>query len=160
MWQEKVCLGSLKIVAEYVHFDEIIKRIRPECQVEMLSTQDIPHIEMHRFNAFHLPINKERLKIPANKLQIKGIKIPICCWTECYTKKNFVPEKNGSIYLAYEERVGYAYSNSSKLFLEIMISRGITKRSVEEKNSEYDDYIGYVKRYMEDYINIDTKREL
>lgn len=153
MWKERIRLGSLQIVDEYVRFDEIIKKIRPECQVEILSRQDIPHIRMHRFNAFHLPINEEQLKIAESKLQIKGIRLPICCWTECYTKKNFVPEKDGGIYFAYEESVGYAYSNSSKLFLEIMIFRGITKRSVEEKDNEYYDYIGYIKHYMEDYIN-------
>jgi hypothetical protein len=151
MWQDRIRFDSLQILDEYVPFEEIIKRIRPECQVEILSTKDIPHIRMHRFNAFHLPINEERLKIAESELQIKGIKLPICSWTEHYIKRNFVPEEDGSIYLAYEESVGYAYSNSSKLFLEVMISRGVTKKSVEEKDDEYHDYIGYVEHYMELY---------
>lgn len=160
MWQKKIYLDTLQIVDEYIRFDEIIKMIRPECQVEILSMKDIPHIKMHRFNAFHLPINEERLKIADSKLQIKGIRLPICRWTQHYTKKNFVPEKDGSIYLVYEESVGYAYSNSSKLFLEVMISRGIPRRSVEEKDDEYYDYIGYVRHYIRDYAHVDTQREL
>lgn len=143
------------LVRGYVPFGNIIDKLKREYNAVDIPTKDINNLAMHRFNAVHLPSN-EILGLAEDQLRIKAIKIPITAKSQHYTSKNYVPiaTSNGSqndfIYLAYEEQVGYHYSNSSTLFLEVALARGIPEEDIEKETENYTVYLHYLQRYLED----------
>ena len=134
----------------------IIDKIRIKTSAMDIPYGDIPHLQMHRFNAYHLPSN-ELLNLAEKELRIKAIRIPITDTTKHYIEKNFVSMNRYDevsedyIYLAYEEQVGYLYSNSSKLFLEAALARGVSKEDIEGGTEAYTCYLSYLQRYLEEY---------
>lgn len=143
------------IVDQLVPLGEIVERLMKEYDAVQFASEDIPSLQMHRFNAFHLPRNDE-LKLAANQLQVKAIKIPINNKTQKYTEKDFVSRvhEDGDeeyIYLAYEEQVGYHHSNSNMLFLEVALEKGVTQKEIDQDAMEYKDYKHYLKTYLELY---------
>lgn len=143
------------IVDHPVPLGEIVERLMKQYDAKQFASADIPSLQMHRFNAFYLPSNYE-LKLAADQLQIKAIKIPISQKTWKYTEKDFVTRMHEEgdeeyIYLAYEEQVGYHYSNSNMLFLEVALEKGITQKEIDQDTLEYKDYIHYLKSYLELY---------
>lgn len=143
------------IVDQPVPLGEIVERLMKEYDAAQFAPEDIPSMQMHRFNAIHLPGNDE-LKLAADQLQVKAIKIPINHKTRKYTEKDFVSRvhEDGDeeyIYLAYEEQVGYHYSNSNMLFLEVALEKGVTQKEIERDTLEYKDYMHYLKAYHELY---------
>lgn len=143
------------IVEHPVPMGEIVGRLIKQYDAEQFAADDVPSLQMHRFNAFHLPIN-DSLKLTMDQLQIQAIKIPIGQKTLKYTEKDFVSKASEEgdeeyIYLAYEEQVRYHYSNSNMLFLEVALAKGITQKEIDQNTLEYRDYMFYLKSYLELY---------
>lgn len=142
------------IVRGYVPFSKIVDSFKFRYNAIDMSLSETPSMWMHRFNAINLPAN-EKLHLTENQLDFKAIKIPITNETKHYTDKDYVPVVKGDcgiddfIYLVYEEKVGYKYSNSNKLFLEVSISRGIPVEDIENNTEEYLDYLVRIQRYLE-----------
>lgn len=115
---------------------------------------DIPNMWMHEYNAVHLPKNEE-LQLTVPQLQIKAIKIPINAQTQSYTDRDFVSlsfdASEDYIYLAYEEQVGYHYSNSNKLFCEAVLMEGIDQRDMDDRTENYMVFLFRLKNYDELY---------
>lgn len=143
------------IVHGKVPLAEIIDKIKLKTSAMDIPTGNIPHLQMHRFNAYHLPSN-ESLNLAEKELRIKAIRIPITDTTKHYTEKNFVSmnrydeESEDYIYLAYEEQVCYLYSNSSKLFLEAALARGVSEEDIVGRTEEYTCYLSYLQRYLDE----------
>lgn len=134
---------------------EVIKQITDRLHGTQIESKKIPNLKMHRYNAFHLPKNEE-LKLTTEQLKIKALKIPITPDTEPYVLQNFVPvscecKEDDYIYLAYEEQVGYRYSNSNRLFLESKLMQGIDPIDMDGRTEKWIDFIFYLKTYDEIY---------
>ena len=143
------------IVSEYTPFDKIIENLKKKYSVQSLIEEEIPNLAMHRFNTAHLPAI-ESLGLSEEQLQIKAIKIIIDERSCHYVQKDYVPvspyyQKDDFIYLAYESQVGYHYSNSNKLFLEVALSRGILQTDFRRKDEEYYTFLKYHQTYMSLY---------
>lgn len=151
MWKNFFESPKIQLVNGHVRVETLVEELKMEYPIENLQETDIPHLEMHYFNAIHLP-NNEKLRLAKEQLRMRGVKIPICGLTRQYVEKDFVPEKEDYIYIVYEDQVGYAYSNSSKLMLEILISRGIDEESVKKKDEDFWCYMNYIQRYVENYL--------
>lgn len=142
------------IVRGYVPIADIIGKIKSETNASDILTGDIPDFRMHCFNAFNLPSN-DALNLTEEQLQIKAIRIPITEATEHYTAKDFVSVNcyddtiEEYIYLVYEEKVHYLYSNSNKLFLEAVLAHGIPEEDIVNKTEEYTSYLFYLQCYLD-----------
>lgn len=133
MWVKKVL--SDKSPEDYVSLEEICKSIEIEYGITKLELKDIPHLQMHCFNALH-SYGNEQLAITKEQLNIEGISLPITTKTKCYMEGNYTPKKIG-IYLVYEDQIGYHYSNSERLQLEVLIARGVTEEDVRKNTERY-----------------------
>ena len=133
---------------------EVVEKIKRETKAEDMQAGEIPDLRMHRLNACHLPGN-QILNITEEQLQIKAIRVPVTDTTKHYTEKDFVSMRHSTqdreefIYLAYEEQVGYFYSNSNKLFLEAVLARGISENAIANQTAEYTCYRFYLQSYLE-----------
>ena len=142
------------IVRGYVPLAGIIDNLKNKYHAVDMPTDDIPNLWMHRFNAVNLPSNETR-RLTESQLQIKAIKIPITQETKHYTEKDYRPiyTRDGTeadyMYLAYEEKLRYLYSNSNILFLETVLARGIPEEAIENKTEDYICYLDYLKHYLE-----------
>lgn len=131
------------------HVIEIIKTKYSAIQIESGS---IPLLKMHKYNAVHLPRN-EWLGLTEEEMNIKAIQIRINEQTIPYIKKNFVPlhSINGNfIYLVYEEQVGYKYSNSNRLYLEVQLMQGVPSNTADS-SEDMMDFWHYLRSYNESY---------
>ena len=54
------------------------------------------------------------------------------------------------MYLAFEEQVGYIYSNSNELFLEVDIARGCNRQDIEGNTERYNVWKKSCVRYWRD----------
>lgn len=136
-------IGSIPLSA-------IVEKYKREYDAVEISDSEIPNLWMHKFNARNLPRNVI-LQLSEEMLRIKAIRIPISEQSRHLTLKDFVPqgtEDEPYIYLAYEEQVGYHYSNSGKLFLEVALAQGITEEQVKLETEEYICYLSYLQRYI------------
>ena len=114
MWFD--CFAARLPGKEYTPFSEICKQLKAEYGAEYLEESRIPSIKMmHQVNVANIAKEKG---LPEKELQIRGLSIPVTEKTFCYTQGDFTPERDGLLYLAYEERTGYQSSNSNQLFLE------------------------------------------
>ena len=143
------------IVSEYMPFDKIVENLKKKYRVQPLPEEAIPNLAMHRFNAAHLPAT-ESLGLSEEQLQIKAIKIIIDEHSRHYVHKDYVPvstycQKDDYIYLAYESQVGYHYSNSNELFLEVALSRGLRLTDFRRKDEEYYTFLKYHQTYTSLY---------
>lgn len=62
-------------------------------------------------------------------------------------------QKDDYIYLAYESQVGYHYSNSNELFLEVALSRGLLLTDFQRKDEEYCTFLKYHQTYVNLYYS-------
>lgn len=134
---------------------KVIEQLTAKFQATQMEHSMIPHLGMHQFNAVHLPKNEE-LHLTTEQLQIKAIKIPITPETAQYASKDFTPMlcaegEEDYIYLAYEEQVGYRYSNSNRLYLEAALMQGIDRRDIDAHNEAWMDFFFRLKSYDELY---------
>ena len=142
------------IVRGQIPIREVVDKIKRETNAKDMQAGEIPNLRMHRFNAYHLPSN-EILNLTEEQLQIKAIRVPITDTTKHYTTKNFVPmncsgdDCEDFIYLAYEEKIRYLYSNSNKLFLEAALAGGISEDDIANQSEEYICYLFYLQSYLE-----------
>lgn len=141
------------LVKGYVPVSEIIAKIKFSYGGTEILTEIIPNLPMHRFNAVHLPSN-ELQQLNEQEVQIKAICIPITEASRHYIEKDYVPvhrsaKESDFIYLAYEEQLGYLYSNSNQLFLESILARGIPEAEIQQETEEYTCYLFYLKCYLE-----------
>lgn len=142
-----------------VPLHSVIEQLTEKFQAVQIEHSKIPGLRMHLYNAVHLPKNEE-LQLVQDQLDIKALKIPISSQTEPYVKHNFVPisseqEDENYIYLAYEEQVGYRYSNSNRLFLETKLMQGIDQSDLDQRTEDGLDFIFYLKTYDELYGSTD-----
>ena len=149
--REWVKMHPSSIVFGTVPLSTIVEKYIVEYGAVEISDSEIPNLWMHKFNAVNLPIN-ETLKISEEMLHIKGIRIPITNRSKHLTLKDYVPRCTGDgdyIYLAYEDQVGYHYSNTNKLFLEVALAHGIDEKHVNQETEEYASYLFYLQCYLE-----------
>ena len=143
------------VVRRRVPLRDVVNRFLTQYHAQRIT--DIPNLQMHRFNAFHLPANEE-MQLSMEQIQIQAIRIPIGEETRKYTQKDYRPivsgEMNGDdyIYLAYEEQLGYLCSNSNRLFLEAALARGISQAEIDGNTENWNDYRFYLKSYVELYL--------
>lgn len=156
--REFVRRNPQSITLGYVPLQKIVSDLRDRYNGTDIPPDQIPNLFMHRFNAVNLPSNEAQM-LCQEQLHIKGIKIPVTELSHHYTIKDYVPVHCSAspepdyIYLAYEEQLGYLYSNSNKLFLEAVLSRGIPDTHIQKETEEYTCYLFYMKCYLE-YIDL------
>lgn len=149
--REWVKMHPSSIVIGTVPLSTIVEKYKDEYGAVEISDSEIPNLWMHKFNAVNLPLN-ETLELSEERLYIKGIRIPITDRSKHLTLKDYVPRCTGDgdyIYLAYEDQVGYHYSNSNKLFLEVALARGVDAEQVKQEAEEYVSYLFYLQCYLE-----------
>lgn len=139
------------IVRGSVPYSEIVERLKEQYDAVEIPLVEVPSMRMHRYNALNLPAN-EALRLTEEQLKFSAIKIPVTDKSSLYTAKNFVPvvglDGKEFIYLVYEDQVRYHYSNSNRLFLEVVIARGIPEADIENETENYLDYLFYIKCYL------------
>lgn len=157
--------ATSKLVEQYkwlvptqpVPLHEVIGQLSKRLPVIQLEFDKIPNLRMHLFNAVNLPSNEE-LKLSNDQLHIQAIKIPITSQTSHYVKKDFVSlqqrEGEDYIYLAYEEQVGYHYSNSRWLFLEVALMQGVSQADIDMQGEAYMDFAFRLKTFDELYNSV------
>lgn len=143
------------IVKGPVPVAQIIEKIKREYGAEELSVNHIPNGDMYAENAYFYGCD-EQIDIAREDICIKAIRIPVTEQTRHYTQKDFVPwdqDDHGTqdIYVVYEEHVGYAQSNSGKLFLEIAIAKGVSQGDIDCKSENYDLYLWRMQIYLDEY---------
>ena len=145
------------IPAQPVPLHEVIGQLSRRLLATQLELERIPNLRMHLFNAVNLPSNEE-LKLSNDQLHIQAIKIPITSQTSHYVKKDFTSlrqrEGEDYIYLAYEEQVGYHYSNSRWLFLEVALMQGVSLADIEMRGEAYMDFAFRLKNFDELYNSV------
>ena len=147
MWFD--CFAARLPGKEYTPFSEICKQLKAEYGAEYLEESRIPSIKMmHQVNVANIAKEKG---LPEKELQIRGLSIPVTEKTFCYTQGDFTPERDGLLYLAYEERTGYQSSNSNQLFLEVLIARGITQEDITGNTEHLQTYRKWGAYYWETY---------
>ncbi len=134
---------------------EVVQQLENKFNATHIESEKIPSLKMHQFNAVHLPKNEE-LQLATDQLKIEALKISITSKTEQYVSQNFTPissdfKEDNYIYLAYEEQVGYRYSNSNKLYLESKLMQGIDQSDIDKRTATWMDFIFYLKTYDEIY---------
>lgn len=135
----------------YTPFQEICERLRAVYGAEKLEKSQIPGLKfMHVPNALHSRGN-EILGLSEGQLQIRGLSIPVTERTIGYTQGDFTPERNGLLYLAYEEQVEYWGSNSNQLYLEVLLARGITQEDITQNTEHFRSYKKWGAYYWEAY---------
>lgn len=122
---------------EYTSFSPICEKLNEECGARWLETNQIPSLWMHKFNAAHMPINEEELHLSEESLRIQGIVLPAAAKAGGTYDIRDSDREDVLPYLVYEEQVGYHYSNSNKLFLEVDIARGVTQADVDCETERY-----------------------
>lgn len=136
------------VVRGSVPYCEIVDKIKQQYDAVEIPLSDVPSMRMHRYNAVNLPAN-EALGLTEEQLEFKAVKIPIANKSLQYTTKDYVSvvgiDGKEFIYLIFEERVRYHYSNSNRLFLEVAVSRGIPESDIENETEDYLDYLFCVK---------------
>lgn len=156
MWiKEFIGENPLFLSHRQIPLAEIVAGIKDRLGAVELPCEEIPHLQMHLFNAVHLPRNEE-LGLTQDQLNIRALKIPITKKTAHYARRNFTsmvpPEEEDYIYLAFETQVGYTYSNSNKLFLEAKLAQGISQEEIDQAGENYNCYLFYLKQYIGHYF--------
>lgn len=157
---------ELKLIERYaqlipkrpIPLGQAIEQISKKLCATPMEHDEIPNLWMHRYNAVHLPKN-EQLKLTTEQLEFKAIKLPINESLLHYTIKDYTPVLCGKViehflYLVYEEKVNYCYSNSNKLFLEAKLMQGISDEEIRMKSETAMDFFFCVKTYDELYSNL------
>ncbi len=135
MWFEEFTNGWP--LEEYTSLQSICEKLKEECEASWLEADQIPSLWMHKFNAVHMPINEEKLHLPETKLRIQAIVLPAAVKVDGIYDVRDSSREDVLPYLVYEEQVGYYYSNSNKLFLEIDIARGVTQVDLDCETERY-----------------------
>ena len=148
------------VPSQPVSLHQVIDQLTDKLHATQIEYEQIPNLRMHIFNAVHLPLNEE-LKLTETQLHLKAIKLPISCQTSCYVEKDFVSlvgkEFEDFIYLAYEEQVGYHYSNSRWLFLEAALMKGIAQADIDMHGEVFMDFAFRLKNFDELYHSVTSK---
>lgn len=61
------------------------------------------------------------------------------------------------VYIIFEEKSGFLYTNSNRLFTELHLLRGLTMEDVLEDPVLLEDYVCKVKRYLQQYAGFETE---
>lgn len=126
---------------------EICEKLKKEYGAVELPEERIPSLKwVHRFNALHTPENQEHLHLTEDQLHIRALQLP---QSAGYASREGNCA-NDPVYLAFEEQVGYIYSNSNELFLEVNIARGCNRRDIEENTERYNVWKKSCVRYWRD----------
>lgn len=142
----------------YTPLGEICEQLRAEYGAEDLEESHIPDIKhMHWVNVANAA---EEKGLPKEGLHLRGLSIPVTERTRSYTQGDFTPERNGLLYLAYEEQTGYWSSNSNKLFLEVLLARGVTRKDVQDNTEHLRTYRKWGAYYWETYGGTDPWKRL
>lgn len=140
---------------------DLVERLKQDYHAQEMPLElFLPHtIRMQKENAFYYA-QDEQIALRMEEIQIKIVRIPITDQTQHYAAKDFTCWSCGEktdhdgIYVAYEETSGYFYCNSSMLHLELTMARGISEDDIQNKTEKYQEYIGLIKRYIEDYTDL------
>lgn len=148
------------IVTGPIPLQQVIDRLKKAYGAEEISLEAFSpcQIRMQQENAWYIAQDRQ-MDLPLDGIQLKAVQLPVTELTRHYTEKDFVPwnagnGKNG-IYVVYEEQVGYFYCNSSMLHLELTMARGIAESDVTNRTEAYENYIGLMQRYIEDYTDLE-----
>lgn len=145
------------VPAHPVSLHEVIGRLSEKLHATQIELNRIPNLRIHMFNAVNLPSNEE-LKLSDDQLHLRAIKIPINNQTSHYVEKDFVSllqrEGEDYIYLAYEEQIGYHYSNSRWLFLEVSLMQGISQADIDIQGEAYMDFAFRLQSFDELYHSV------
>lgn len=126
---------------------EIVERLKREYGAVELPEERIPSLKwVHKFNALHMPENQERLHLAEDQLHIRALQFP----KEAGYASREGNCENDPVYLAFEEQVGYIYSNSNALFLEVEIARGYSRQDIEANTERYNVWKKSCVRYWRD----------
>ena len=142
-----------------ISLTQVIDKIKTQHNATMIEYRDIPNLWMHKSNAVHLP-SSERLQLTADQLNIQAIKIKVDEMMLPYTEKDFTPvrcDEGDYIYVAYEDQVGYWYSNSNRLYLEIKLMQGISREAIAADEEEATDFFFGLKTYDELYAEMQAE---
>ena len=146
MWYEEF-VKRMPLEAGYVHISEICDMLREAYGAVELPEEQIPSLKwMHRFNALHTPENQEHLHLTEGQLHIRALQFP----QEAGYSSREGNYENHLVYLAFEEQVGYIYSNSNELFLEVDIARGCNRQDIEGNTERYNVWKKSCVRYWRD----------
>lgn len=149
------------IITGPVPIAQVIEKLKKDYNAEEMPLDLFrPYgIRMQKENAYYYA-QDEQINLRMEDVKIKVVRIPVTDQTRIYTTKDFtcwsvsdVEDRNG-IYLAYEEKSGYFYCNSSMLHLELTMARGISESDIRNKSEKYREYISLMQRYIEDYTDL------
>lgn len=149
------------VVSGPVPMAQIIEKLKQDYNAEELPLEQCPprYLRMYQQNAYYYA-QDEKINLSMEDIRIKVLRVPVTDETGQYTEKDFVTwwiedtEDRTGIYIAYEERCGYFYCNSSKLHLELTLTRGIPEQDIQDKTEKYQEYVCLMKRYIENYTDM------
>ncbi len=137
-------------LSEYTSFSAILEKLKAECCAIWLEESQIPSLWMHKFNAVHVPKNEEELHLSEAQLHIQAIALPADVKVKGGYDVRDSCHEDVLPYLAYEEQVGYHYSNSNRLFLEVDIAIGVTQVDVDSESERFNVWKKNCVRYWKE----------
>lgn len=155
------------IVTGPISMSHIIEKLKRDYNAEEMPLEFfLPYgIQMQKENAYYYALD-EQINLRKEDIEIKVVRIPVTDQTRQYTAKDFTnwsvrdTEYRNGIYVAYDEKSGYFYCNSSMLHLEITMAKGISEFDIRNKTEKYREYISLMQRYIEDYTDLKNQFDL
>jgi len=102
--------------------------------------KDTTFYKILSFNALHC-VNNEKLNIPVEKMDFKIYKM---IDIEKYKSNDDMPT-----YVAFEMNTGYIDSNCNRLFLKLMVEKGINQENIDNFDNLFCEYLEYLVEYNE-----------
>lgn len=149
------------VVMGPVPLTQVMERLKQEYHGEELPLEVLPPYlqRMHRENACCYA-RDEHIDLPPEAVRLRLLRIPVTEALRRYTAKDFTAwtvrdaKDREGIYVVYEETAGWFYCNSSMLHLELTLARGISAPDYHDQTEKYSEYMGLMRRYLQDYTHI------
>lgn len=141
-----------KITPGQKSLEELVTYLKNKVDVEAVETEAISNLHM-RFtghNVVHCLLN-EQLKLSADDLDFVVYKLVRNEKSDDYYSKFWVnisaSLRNELIYIIFETKTGYVYSNCNTLYLELYLKRGVSQFDYDNETLLLISYLSAVESY-------------
>ena len=102
--------------------------------------------ESARFNATHCVLNEE-LRLQPDDMVFRAFEVERNEKSEAYFSDPYELQ-NDFMYVIFEEHTVFVWSTCSKLFLELELTRGVSRQEIDEEGVQYRSLLAHLAIYF------------
>lgn len=142
-YEEQVRMFKSKVPIGIKEVPELVELLRTKVDLVEIAPEDMPKslIESSGYNATHCILNDE-LHLKPEELSFVVYRVVDNAKSKEYLAKEH--HEDYFVFVIFEHRTGYMWSNSTRIFLEMELARGVSQQEYDSEGWQFRSIIAHL----------------